>query len=144
VKDNGVNLRLLSTTVEEPLGVAAETAPLLPLSQANAVCLSVTSVDYRPYQRTKLLFKFSIVEPESYAGTILEMFVRTDAKWKTLPPASKLLKIACVANGTRLRRGQTVVPSMFVHRVFKCRLRKVGEGAAAYTIVDTLLEKLTG
>jgi hypothetical protein len=139
------NLSLVQPIDQEIFGIAGECAPLLPISIANAVCLSVNLVRYQPYQRTKLVFKFSLIEPEAHVGTTLEMFVRTEPSWKEkLPPASKLHKIACIANGARLKRGQKVVPSMFLNRVFKCRLRKVGDGAAAYTIIDTILEKLTG
>jgi hypothetical protein len=72
------------------------------------------------------------------------MFVRYDRKWKYARESSKLFKSACVALGRRLHRGERITKSLWLRKSFRVRLRQVGEGAAAYSVVDRLLEKLTG
>jgi len=107
-----------------------------------AGCKDVNRAVY--FGQPKLAFKFTVVEPEIHAGEKLEMFVHNAEKWHGHPPrSSKLHKVAAIALGGPPRK-QRITKSVFVGKVFRCRLQKVGEGAAAYSVVKELLEKLTG
>lgn len=133
------------STDDEVLGVCGDSAPLLECAEVEAVCRSVVQKYFGPFSQHKLIYSFSILVPASHIGEVLEMFVRTDPRWKNRPPqSSKLFKIACVAQGRRLRKGERIVKAMFVHQVFRCRLRRCGTGPAAYSSIDIILEKLTG
>ena len=74
-------------------------------------------------------------------GTKLQMFARY-AGWKTLPVRSKLWKLATVATGGQLKRKQKVTKSLFIGKMFRCKVRPDENGH--YTVVDTLIKKLTG
>ena len=89
------------------------------------------------------MFTFHLVDPAPFQGTKLQMYVRQDPDWKTLPVASKLYKVARVAGGPFMR-GQDVTKSLFLRKIFKCELAVVGTGAAAYSIVKTITEKVAG
>jgi hypothetical protein len=140
---NPSKIALVTSADDAVLGVAGAPPALIQLSQIDAVCLSVTLHDYKPYRQQKWVLTFSPVAPEGYSDHRLELFLRTDPKWRTPPLASKLYKAACVAYGSQLPKGFRITQGMFVNRVFRCQLRQVHRGAAAYTIVDSLLEKLT-
>src|SRR5262245_51251829 len=128
-------------TDDETLFTVEEVPTLLPCKEVDAVCRSIKKVHYSPYQQEKWVFAFCVITPEQHAGTVLEMFVRLDRRWKAPPVSSKLFKAACVA--TRLLKGERITQSMFLNKVFRCQLRKSGKGPAAYTVVDKLMEKLT-
>jgi len=130
-------------TDDDTLCTIEEVPALVPCKEVEAVCRDVEKVYYSPYQQEKWVFKFSVVVPEQYAGNVVPMFVRVVKSWKTPPKASKLFKIACVASGG-LRKGQLVTKSMFLNKMFRCQLRQSGKGPAAYTVVEKILEKLTG
>jgi hypothetical protein len=140
---NASRISLVSSEDDAVLGVAGEPAALIPLTEIEAVCVSITQHDYKPYRQKKWVLVFSPIDPEGYSDQRLEMFLRTDPLWRTPPRGSKLYKAACVAYGEQLPKGFRITQSLFTNRVFRCRLRQVGKGAAAYTVVDTILEKLT-
>lgn len=71
------------------------------------------------------------------------MFVRNDPRWKSPPVSSKLFKVCAVAVGGLPRR-RRITKGMFVGKLFRCRIKTAGEGAAAYSIVETITERLTG
>lgn len=124
------------------VGVIGEAPDHLPCDVVEAVCRKVSIIKYKPCRDPKLVFEMWVYAPEQYAGVMLRMFVRLDPRWKTLPVGSKLWKMAQVAAGP-LKRRQRVTKSMFEGKAFRCRLRSVGKGPAAYSVVDSLIEKLT-
>jgi hypothetical protein len=127
---------------DDLIGVSGDGGVLLPgLQVVDAVCRSMTLVEFRMFKRTKYVFRFGVVQPPEHLGVNLQMFARFVPSWKRIPTSSKLYRCACVAVGRRLR-GERITKSMFVGKLFQCRLKTVGD-VAAYTIVDTLLRKLT-
>jgi len=116
--------------------------PLLPCSQVQAVCRDVRLVRFGPFHH-KLVFDFEVMDPVEWARMKLSMFVRKDPKWKHPPVSSKLFKVCAVAVGSLPRR-QRITKQMFVGKLFRCRLKIAGEGAAAYSTVETITERLTG
>jgi hypothetical protein len=144
IRTEASSLTLVTPTSEEDvLCTIGETAPRLDCQQVDAVCTSVEKKFFAPFKQEKFIFTFSVIRPEEHAGNLLSMYVRWNSRWKTPPIASKIYKLAAIASG-RLSKKQRVTKHLFVHRVFRCRVKQVGEGAASYTIVDTILEKLTG
>ena len=106
-----------------------------------AVCTAMKRAVY--FRQPKLVFTFTVVEPDQYAGQKLEMFAH--AKWKGQPPvSSKLFKIAAVALGRLPQKGDRITKNLFLRKVFRCKLGISGQGAAAYSVVEIPLEKLTG
>lgn len=127
---------------DDVLFTTGDCASLLPCKEVQAICTDVNRAFY--FGQPKLAFKFTVVEPEKYSGEKLEMFVRNAEKWHGHPPrSSKLHKAAAIALGGPPRK-QRITKSVFVGKEFRCRLKRVGEGTAAYSIVEELLEKLTG
>jgi len=135
--------RLLpSSEPEDLLFTTGDCASLLLCEEVQAICQDVKRALY--FGQPKLAFKFTVVEPEKHAGEKLEMFVHNAKKWHGHPPrSSKLHKVAAIALGGPPRR-QRLTKSVFVGKIFRCRLKSVGQGAAAYSVVENLLEKLTG
>lgn len=129
---------------DEVMGVTGEVPPLLLCSEVKAVCQAVKTVEYAPFRQKKYLFIFSVVEPEEYATNHLQMFVRVNPAWKHPPIASKLFKAALVATDGQLRNRQRITKSMFIGKLFLCKLRTVGEGGARYSIIDCITERLAG
>ena len=116
--------------------------PLLPCSEVQAVCTDVQLVRFGPFQQ-KLVFDFEVLDPAEFAGLKVSMYVRKDPKWKHPPVSSKLFRVSAVAVGGLPRR-RRITKQMFVGKLFRCRLKTAGEGAAMYSIVDTITERLTG
>src|SRR5436190_1054553 len=119
---------------DDVLGIAGDSPVLIEASQVDAVCRSIKRVYFGPYKQEKLVFEFTAITPEQYSGQVLQMFVRVDPRWKTPPSAAKLYKAACVAQGRHLQKGERIDKTMFLNHVFRCRLTRTGQGAAAYTI----------
>lgn len=130
---------------DDLIGVSADGGILLPddITHVDAICVSVTTMYFRMFKRTKMVFTFVVIEGQRVdAGTRLQMFVRFE-KWRTVPASAKLFKVACVALGKRLQ-GERITKSLFLKKAFRCRLAKIGDGAAAYSIIEIITEKLTG
>jgi hypothetical protein len=136
--------RRLRSPIAMLMLVTGESSPLIDCDVLEAVCQAITNTVYGPWNRYVWLFTFSIISPEKYLNQRVQMFVRYDKRWKYARESSKLFKSACVALGRRLYRGERITKSFWLKKAFRMRLRKVGEGAAAYSVVDKLLEKLTG
>lgn len=128
---------------DDLIGTAGDGGRLLLVPQVDAVCRSMTLVEFKMFKRTKFVLKFDVVSPAEYLEhkISLPMYIRFVPSWRRVPTASKLYKCACVALGRRLR-GERITKSMFVGKMFRCRLRTVGD-VAPYSIVDMLLQKLT-
>jgi len=141
MNDPAEHLRLVSE--EDVLGVIGDSPPLFPdtIKEVDALCTEVQLISYRGTNDARLVFTFQVIDPESCSGAKLQMFARY-AGWKTLPVRSKLWKLATVATGGQLKRKQKVTKSLFVGRIFRCRVRPDKNGH--YTVVDTLIKKLTG
>ena len=135
------HLQLVSE--DDVLGVVGDSPPLFEktVKLVDALCTEVQSVTYRGTKDAREVFTLQVIEPEKYRGTKLQMYAR-NAGWKTLPVRSKLWKLATVATGGQLRRNQKVTKSLFVGKIFRCKVRPDKNGH--YTVVDTLVEKLTG
>jgi hypothetical protein len=131
---------------DDILGVVgeAQTALIADYAEVHAVCSKVTEHAYKWGPR--LLFTFTVIDPPKYEGIKLFMFARIVTAWKEkyFPESSKLYKMACIAAGKRLPRGFRITKSLWVGKAFKCRLETSGKGAARYTTVSELLERLTG
>ena len=138
---NPEHLQLVSE--DDVLGVIGDSPPLLPenIKQVDALCTEVQTIAYRGTNDARLVFAFQVIEPELHSGMKLQMFAR-HAGWKTLPVRSKLWKLATVATNGQLRRKQKVTKSLFVGKIFRCRVRQDKNGH--YTVIDTLIKKLTG
>ena len=139
-----VSIRGQDDADDELMAVAENVSPLIECEVVEAVCRSITHTYYAPFKRLVWLFTFSVISPEKYANQRLQMFVRWDKKWKYPPESSTFFKAACVAVGRRLYRGEHITKSFWLRKVFRLRVRKVGEGPVAYSVVDQLLEKVTG
>src|SRR5437879_1436859 len=103
------------STDHDVLAISGDGPPLLECREVEAICRSVTQTYFGPFKQHKLVFNFSVLMPEEYAAQKLEMFVRIDRHWKTPPSASKLLKIGCIAEGRRLRKGDRITTAMFIN-----------------------------
>ncbi len=141
MNDPAEHLRLVSE--DDVLGVIGDSPPLLQdtIKEVDALCTEVQLIAYRGTNDARIVFTFQVIEPERCSGTKLQMFARY-AGWKTLPVRSKLWKLATVATGGQLKRKQKVTKSLFVGKIFRCRVRPDKNGH--YTVVDTLIKKLTG
>lgn len=121
------------------------TAPLLDCAEVDAICIKVELTTFRPYRQGKLVFHLKVLEPAEFEGTLLQLYARLAPQWQGKPPiASKLWKIAAAATGGNLKRGQKITKSLFLRKIFRCRLKVVGEAGARYSTVDTILERLAG
>jgi len=129
--------------LDELICQTGDCPPLLHCPEVQAVCTDVHLVRFRPFQQDKLVFDFEVFNPVEFAGSKLSMFVRKDPKWKHPPVGSKLFKVSAVAVGSLPSR-RRITKSLFVDKLFRCRIKTVGEGAAAYSIVETITERLTG
>lgn len=124
------------------IGTSGDGGMLLPCQEVDAVCRSMKLVEFRMYRRQKYVLGFDVIEPVEYQGTRLHLYLRKGNNWKRIPPSSKLFKAACVALGRRLRN-ERILKSDFVGVAFRCRLRTVDSGGQPYSVVDSLLRKLT-
>ena len=129
---------------DDLIGISGDGGLLLPEKEVDAICRSMKLVEFRMFKRMKYVLKFDVISPDCYLEdkVSLNMYLRFVKSWKRVPTASRLFKAACVAYGGRLR-GQRITRSMFVGQVFRCRLRVVSERRVAYSIIDSLIEKLT-
>ena len=113
--------------------------PILECDSVDAVCVDIREVRFTFWRTSKLVFEFSVIEPEQHAGTRLLMFVPI-GKWKKRPPvSSKLAKVGKIAGCQRKFR-----KSAFLKNAFRCRLTKRTRGDAPYTVIDTIVKRLTG
>src|SRR5262249_36794005 len=129
---------------DDIIAVAPELAPLLDCETVDAVCVSVEKKHFATYHRPKLIFNFSVIEPEMHAGTELQMFMNIDERWRKgkMAKSSKLFKCALIACGSMVGR-QPIRYSTFTKKVFRCALRTaISEAGQQYSVIDILLEKL--
>src|SRR5262245_57643042 len=146
-----------STDDDVVIGTVGEVAPLIECKQVQAVCCKV---DEKPRllpiwcdkrtgkERWAIYFWFRVFEPAEHAGTELMMYVRWNPAWavKGIDYRSALWKAACVAAGRRLDKKEKISTGLFRGKLFLCQLRLAGKkkSPAKYTVIDSLLEKITG
>src|SRR5688572_22372983 len=108
---------------DDLIGIAGDGGVLLPDKEVQAICRSMNRVEFRMFKRWKYVLKFDVIVPDCYLGKVsLNMYLRFVPSWARIPTCSRLYKAACIAHGGRLRR-QRITKSMFVGKVFRCRLR---------------------
>jgi hypothetical protein len=130
---------------DDVIADAGDGGVLLPVTEVHAICRSMKLVEFRMYRRSKYVLRFDVISPPEYgdgASLSLYMYLRFVRSWRSVPTSSSLYKAACTAYGRRLRGGERITKSLFVGKLFRCRLRTVGEGAAAYSVIDRLIERL--
>jgi hypothetical protein len=129
---------------DDVMGVVGDAQSLLVVGYATAIAMC-TKVDTKKYKwGIRFVFTFRIHEPVKYQGETLYMFARFNEEWKAkhFPESAKLYKCGCIAAGRRLARGFQITKSMFLQKLFKCRLHTAGEGAAKYSTIDMITEKV--
>ena len=135
--DQAVELRLVENG--DVLFELDDFPPVLECDWVDAVCLHIREVMFTHWKKKTLVFDFRVFEPDQYAGTKLRMFVRI-GNWKKRPPvSSKLAKLTKIAGCQR-----KFTKSAFVNKAFRCRLTKRTRGDAPYSVIDMVVEKLTG
>jgi len=134
-----------SADPEEPLAFANQEAVLLPpeVEIVDAVCLSIERQYFKPFKHPSLAFRFAIAVPEQFCELDLWMYTR---ETKSASIGSKLYAAAVVANNGRLlQKRQAITRKMFLHRMFRCKVRRaVSRSGKAYSVIDSLMEALTG
>ena len=113
-----------------------EYPPLLEIDEAIVRCLRVPDPEPGLYG-PKLIFENEVLRPPEYAGTRLVMYANY---FETPRPLSKIMHLAVIATGQR--RIRNITKKMFQGKGFRCSLRTCGRGAAAYSVIDTFLERL--
>lgn len=119
----------------------------LPIEEIEAMCVKIETIPYKWFGQEKLVFHFRVYEPEEYAGTVLKMYVRWNPVWRKrgVPLGAKLWQIIHLAQDGGLKRGQKVQKSVFVGKIFRCRLRTATTTTGIpYSLVDTVTKKLVG
>ena len=134
--------RAKSREVPDILCEFGDCPALLPCAEVEAVCTEVKRVLFRGFGE-RMVFTFGVAIPQEFAGTKLQMYVRAPRSWKRPPVSSKLFKVVAAACG-ELPRRRRITGDMFVGKLFRCRLKQVGERSATYSVVETILERLTG
>ncbi len=114
---------------------------LLPVAQAECVCKDVRKVQFRQYG-LRLIFTFEIMEPQEFAGTVLQMFCRIKPAWKRPPVSSKLFQTVAVACPNGLGRRQRITKKLFVGCLYGCALREVAHDGVRYTVIERILRRL--
>src|SRR5262249_34047007 len=110
----------------------------------DATCTKIELHYFPLYKRHGFVFTFAAFQPEKYCNVDLELFVVFDRRWNSIPRSSKLYKQLCGALGRHPRKGERLCKGTFLHQAFRCSASTVGNGAAAYTKIETLIERLAG
>jgi len=130
---------------DDVIAIAGDDSPLLPLASVDAVCDRVERVRFGLFDRVKLVFTFVIVEPAEYALTKLKMYVRVKDDWKRrpMPRSAKIYKCASVALGRPPIKGDRIVNSLWLHKLFRCRLAAAEtQNGHTYSVVQMIEERL--
>jgi hypothetical protein len=118
--------------------------PLLAgVDTATVQCIKVEGpVDFNCWgkPRKRLVFIFKVIEPNTYAGTKLKMFVEYNPAWPYIPRSAKLHKLVQMIGMKMVVGGELRFNHMFRHKIFNCRLKQVG----GRTIISNLIDKVVG
>jgi hypothetical protein len=90
--------------------------------------------------RTRLVFIFKVIEPNTYAGTKLKMFAEYNPAWPYIPRSAKLYKLVQILGTKMVVGGELRFNRMFRHKIFDCRLKQVG----GRTVISNLTSKVVG
>ncbi len=137
-------LQVVPVDEDEELCVMGDTPPLLPCDEVLAVFTNLQRTLFKPYKQEKFVFELTVFSPEKFEGVKLEMFARIDPSWKSPPRSSKLWKIIQIVTDGEFRKRQRVTKNIFIGKAFRCKLKTVGEGPAAYSIIEMIVEKIAG
>jgi hypothetical protein len=123
--------------------IGTVSAGIIPAETVDAVCISVKLESFNRYGRKRWVLEFSVAYPEEFSGTVLKLFLQDYDG--ALPVTSRLYQAASVATGS-LRPRQCLTKTAFLGRMFRCKTRLAvpKNGSAPYSVIDSLLEKLTG
>jgi hypothetical protein len=127
---------------DDIIGIAGEGGALLPCTTVDAVCTRVDTVYFARYQRHKLVLNFSVYSPPEFEGVKLQMFLRLDKRWTKIPRSASLYKAALIATGRRIDN-EKIRKSWFKSKAYRCSLRTVGSDTGAYSVIDSIVERLT-
>jgi len=145
--DKQPDTRVKEQQDDEALGTVRDSSVVLPIEEVDAMCTNIEFVPYYLFAQQKYLFHLRVCEPEKYAGMMLQMYVRWNPTWEKqgVPRRAKLWQIIHVANAGPLKRGQKIKKSMFLGKIFRCRLSvATTESGICYSVVDTITKKVTG
>ncbi len=128
---------------DDILGVVGDNPPILPplVKEVVALCKAVDLKSYRGIWDHRYVFTMQVVKPDDFEGMKLVMYARWREEWKTLPVKSKLWKLARRATGEQFKAKQKITKSLFLKKLFRCRVRLDENGD--YTVIDTIIERVT-
>ena len=137
---------LVDAAEDDSFGVVLNANVLLDAAckTVDATCIKIEPHYFPLYKRHGYIFTFDVFEPEKYSEIDLELFVRFDPRWKSIPRSSKLYKLLCVALGRHPRKGERLGKETFLRQAFRCAVTMVATGPAAYSKIESLVERLTG
>ena len=92
-------------------------------------------------------FTFKVTHPEEHdgqeiAGLELPMYVNLGGWWDNKKRPRKSAKAAKISQVAGCPKG--LRKSAFLGNIFKCQLRKTDDEVAPYTIIETVVKKVTG
>ena len=108
----------------------------------EAVCIGIKQEFYPPWAKNTFVFRFRIYEPTEFEGVVLSMYVPLGLWWKEGLRPSTASKMAKVANIGGCKR--KFLKNAFVGKAFRCRVKCETKGDAPYSVIEMILEKLTG
>ena len=109
--------------------------------------MKIETIPYKSFGQEKFVFHFRVCDPEEYQGTMLQLYVRWNPVWgkRGVPRRASLWQIIHVAQNGELKQGKKIRRSMFLRKIFRCRLRTaITATGIPYSVVDTVTKKLTG
>ena len=132
--------RNLHSVEDDTLCIAEAGPPLLDCDEVEATCVDAGKRHFGQYDQTKLILTFNVYLPEQYEGVQLPMYL---TYYKQLAIRSKMYKLIRAVVG-EVKGKQRITKSMFVGRAYRCKLRTVDVDGVRYSVVDEVLEVLTG
>lgn len=130
--------------------ITAQDYPRVPPGEYVAYCKS--SEYGNSFGGQRKLFLSMLIHEGEYAGT--KLFLACNADKSSLKPNCKLFDLWCIALGRALKKGERFNKDIFVKRLFRVRVRdtkRLVSGTssprpdyAQYSVVDTILESVTG
>lgn len=132
--------RNLHAVEDDFLCIAEAGLPLLECDEVEATCVDVVKQEFGQYDQTKLILIFNVYFPERYQCVRLNMYL---THYERPGMRSKMYKLIRTVVG-EVKRKQRITKSMFVGRAYRCKLRTVDVDGVRYSVVDEVLEVLTG
>ncbi len=132
--------RNLHPVEDDTLCIAEAGPPLLDCDEVEAICVDVVKRYFGQYDQTKLILTFNVYLPERYVGVQLPLYL---THYERPGIRSKMYKLIRAVVG-EVKGKQRITKSMFVGRAYRCKLRTVDVDGVRYSVVDEVLEVLTG